>query len=66
MDDREQGHWERVAAAAYAQAGIGVDQAQLARTARTLRRLSTVYAQPGSSTAGAESFAGILEKLVRD
>jgi hypothetical protein len=68
MDDvkREQRNWERVAVAAYAQAGIAIEQAQLARTGRTLRRLNSVFANAGLSTFCAESFASILEELVRD
>jgi hypothetical protein len=66
MDDGEKRTWERIAAAAYLQAGITVDQTQLASTARTLRRLNPVFAGSGSSTACAESFASTLEKLAHD
>ena len=66
MDDGEKGSWEGIAAAAYLQAGIAADQAQLASTARTLRRLYPVFTGSGSSAADAESFTGTLEKLTHD
>jgi hypothetical protein len=63
--EREQGNLEGAASAAYAQAGIAVDKAQLASTVRALRRLQPVFADPEALGACAERFADVLEELGR-
>ncbi|MES2534646.1 MAG: hypothetical protein V4632_02115 [Pseudomonadota bacterium] len=66
MADADLIQWQQVAAAAFAQAGMAADDAQLDSTARTLRRLSPFFIPARFTAPGSEGFPAILEKLVHE
>lgn len=65
MDENHQwqNEWERLVAEACAQAGIALDEAQIASAARALRRLQPAFAGGQSPPYCTRSFADVLEGL---